>query len=146
MPAGILYLEHPWSLEELRTHKAKLFQQRIQVKRTIMKVQDWPYRHDNGCMVPILRTVWFDTNHHGYTPTGSIPFTRTPYRVNLLSQLYILRIVRRGYSSLSDWALRRTSNRLKAYVLTYGNQLKNNLLWIRFCCQDHCQSSLWIIS
>jgi hypothetical protein len=105
MPAGILYLEHPWSLEELIIHKAKLFQLRILAKKTTIREQDWPYRYDNGCMinmVQIPRTVWLDTDHHGYTPTGSIPFTRTPYRVNLLSQLYILRIVRRGYSSLSD--------------------------------------------
>ena len=75
-----------------------------------MKEQDWPYRYEKGCkinMVLIFRTVWFGTNHHGYTPMGSILLTRTPDRVHPLSQLYILRIVRRGYSSLSDGTTRR---------------------------------------
>ena len=36
-------------------------------------------------MVQILQIVWFDTNHRGYTPMGSIPFARTLYRVNPLN-------------------------------------------------------------
>ena len=75
-----------------------------------MKEQDLPYRYDNGCkinMIQIFRTVWLGTNYHGYTPSGSFPFARTPDRVNPLSQLYILRIVRSGYSSLSDEMTRR---------------------------------------
>jgi hypothetical protein len=84
--------QYPWSPEESRIHKAKLFQLRIQVKKTIMKEQDWPYGYNNGYMinmVQMLRIVWFNTDHHGNTPTGSNSFARTPYRVNLLSQLFI---------------------------------------------------------
>jgi hypothetical protein len=111
--------QYPWSLEKARIHKAKLFPLRIQVKKTIMKEQDWPYRYDNGYMINMVqmpKTVRFDTDQHGNTPTGSSSFVRTPYRDNLLSQLYILRVIRRGGSSLSDWALRRMSNSLEAYV------------------------------
>ena len=75
-----------------------------------MKEQDWPYRYVNGCkvnMVQIVKTVWFGTNHRGYTSTGSIPFARTPDQVNPLSQLYILRIVKSGYSSMSDGTTKR---------------------------------------
>ena len=57
-------------------------------------------------MVQILKTIWFGTNHRGYTPTGSIPFARTPDRVHPLSQLYVLRVVRSGHPSLSAGMIR----------------------------------------
>ena len=84
-----------------------------------MKEQDWPYRYVNGCkvnMVQILKTVWFGTNHHGYTPTGSIPFARIPDRVNMLSHLYILRIVRKGIFKPVRWNNQKDDNGLKACV------------------------------
>ena len=101
-----------------------------------MKEQDWPYRYENGCkinMVQIFRTVWLGTNYHGYTPTGSIPFARTPDQVQPLSQLYILRIIRSGHSSLSAGMIGMMITTSK-HVSPFKEISPNNVLGTRSSC------------
>jgi len=81
MPARILYLATPMVTRRIKNPSGQALSAKDPGKETIMKEQDWPYRYDNGCkvnLVQIFKTVWFGTNHHGYIPTGSIPFARTP--------------------------------------------------------------------